>query len=474
MSELKNRITARENSGATVGPRARMNFIPGIGTTVTVTDDSTDDEVDVTINSTAGTAGMTVADYIVFESGLSYIAIDGNTGLTMTSGADFTTVMHTVIAAATAGDVIYIKNGTYTVASAIIVNKTLSIIGAGWETDLVANNNFTAIFSISASYCYFAHMTLNASNLAAYAVHMNGGIRNEFYHVDMCYGRLDTVNVAYAIAGRGSHKFDRCIIRNAGRHGIYFGTYEYDCWVTGCTVRNNANGGITIDASGIQCMNNHVWGNQYGYLLANGAVITRVSINGDYVENNTDANIYNAGACYSTYQITVSGCIFWSLTLGNPEYDIQLGPTVGYSQYWSITGNSFVGQNFANYGIYLGTNARYCTITGNNFDDFITTPIYIGNSHNVINNNVGFRTEEHGTGLFDTSLTPTTTIVSHHCDYTPHRGDINIQFATRPAVDPGFIYISAVSSTEIEFSLFTNPAGNLGFYWSIRRTVLGI
>ena len=48
-------ITVRKNSGVVVGTRPRLNFIEGNNITITVADDATDNEVDITINSTAGT-----------------------------------------------------------------------------------------------------------------------------------------------------------------------------------------------------------------------------------------------------------------------------------------------------------------------------------------------------------------------------------------------------------------------------------
>ena len=51
------RVKARKNSaGSTFGPRARLNFIEGSGVTITVADDATNDEIDVTISASAGSS----------------------------------------------------------------------------------------------------------------------------------------------------------------------------------------------------------------------------------------------------------------------------------------------------------------------------------------------------------------------------------------------------------------------------------
>ncbi len=56
------RIAVNKNSGATVGTRRRLNFIEGAGTTLTITDDAGNEEVDITISSApaAGTVTPTM------------------------------------------------------------------------------------------------------------------------------------------------------------------------------------------------------------------------------------------------------------------------------------------------------------------------------------------------------------------------------------------------------------------------------
>ena len=48
------RVAVNKNSGATVGTRRRLNFIEGTNVTLTIADDSINEEVDVTINATGG------------------------------------------------------------------------------------------------------------------------------------------------------------------------------------------------------------------------------------------------------------------------------------------------------------------------------------------------------------------------------------------------------------------------------------
>jgi hypothetical protein len=52
------KVTIRKNSGSNVGTRHRLNFIEGSGTTLTITDDATDNEVDITIASAGGSHNL--------------------------------------------------------------------------------------------------------------------------------------------------------------------------------------------------------------------------------------------------------------------------------------------------------------------------------------------------------------------------------------------------------------------------------
>lgn len=59
------RVAVSKNSGATVGTRRRINFIEGSGATLTIADDSVNEEVDVTIAVSAGAGGGDTSGQIV-------------------------------------------------------------------------------------------------------------------------------------------------------------------------------------------------------------------------------------------------------------------------------------------------------------------------------------------------------------------------------------------------------------------------
>lgn len=52
-------VKGRKNGGSDTGTRSRINFIEGSNVTITLADDSADDELDITIAASAGSSGAT-------------------------------------------------------------------------------------------------------------------------------------------------------------------------------------------------------------------------------------------------------------------------------------------------------------------------------------------------------------------------------------------------------------------------------
>lgn len=93
------RVTVRENSGADVGTRRRLNFIEGANVTFTIADDAGDEEIDITINAASpGTGTVT--------------SVAGGTGITnspepiTTTGTVDLDIFSLATAAISAGDFI--------------------------------------------------------------------------------------------------------------------------------------------------------------------------------------------------------------------------------------------------------------------------------------------------------------------------------------------------------------------------------
>ena len=108
-------VTVRKNAGSNVGSRQRLNFVEGAGVTFTISDDSTDNEVDVQV-AASGTPAKLVPSYTIYSGaglGGPYFAQDDAGNLDY-SGSNATTVIQNAIdAIRTVGGLIFIKNGHY-------------------------------------------------------------------------------------------------------------------------------------------------------------------------------------------------------------------------------------------------------------------------------------------------------------------------------------------------------------------------
>ena len=81
-------ITVRENSGADVGTRPRLNFIEGTGVTLTVADDPANSEIDITIDAAAaGGLGDPGSNGVVVRT-----TLNTTTARTITAGSSSVTV----------------------------------------------------------------------------------------------------------------------------------------------------------------------------------------------------------------------------------------------------------------------------------------------------------------------------------------------------------------------------------------------
>lgn len=84
------RVGTRKNSAGSTFLRRRLNFIEGSNVTITVTDDSTDEEVDVTISSTGGGGGggNITTDTAWNAKGDLIVATANDTAAVLTVGSD--------------------------------------------------------------------------------------------------------------------------------------------------------------------------------------------------------------------------------------------------------------------------------------------------------------------------------------------------------------------------------------------------
>lgn len=124
------------NSGATINSASRtvLNFIEGSNITLTITDDSGGDEVDITIASSGGGGGGGIAG--IQTKTANYTVLTGDENNLFLLDASSSAVTITLPAAATAGTdfVVYFKATDITNTITIDGNSTETIDGATTQT----------------------------------------------------------------------------------------------------------------------------------------------------------------------------------------------------------------------------------------------------------------------------------------------------------------------------------------------------
>ena len=144
---------------------------------------------------------------------------------------------------------------------------------------------------------------------------------------------------------------------------------------------------------------------------------------------------------------------------------IQLEATADYC---TVTGNQCFddqGTKTQSRGIREVTGADFNVITGNNVEDNDNSAnILLTGSSTICRNNMGFVTENSGTGTINSGATSVT--ITHGLEVTPTADDISVVLAENPTNDPGNIWIDTIGSTTFIINCRSDPgSSNLDVAW---------
>jgi hypothetical protein len=110
-------------------------------------------------------------------------------------------------------------------------------------------------------------------------------------------------------------------------------------------------------------------------------------------------------------------------------------------------------------------NANNNIVVFNSFQN-TTVEVSMVDTTKVVRGNIGYVTENSGTGTINSGATTAT--VSHGCGTTPTVGQINITFAEQGTSDYGRWWVSGISSSQFTLNVSADPgASNLDFGWSV-------
>lgn len=199
---------------------------------------------------------------------------------------------------------------------------------------------------------------------------------------------------------------------------------------------NNAMHGLEIDSGShfTTAVGNNVYGNSESGITV--FLSNDVSVIGN---NATD----NGGAIYPKAGIHVSGA----------------------SQGVTLIGNNASGSATTN-PINIESGSTVEVMIGNKVTPYASTPVYLLGTLVRARDNIGFVTQNKGTGTIASGTTSVT--LNHGLNVTPVAANFNITLTALSTLDAADIYITAITSTQFTVYCRTNPStSGLNFGWKV-------
>lgn len=205
--------------------------------------------------------------------------------------------------------------------------------------------------------------------------------------------------------------------------------------VQGNTIKASVCSGVGIDV--FTSPNSNVLGNHVQQCGSHGIRVYTASI-GSIISNNVSKN--NGGAGINGDQ---DQCIY----VGNQSYDDQVVHT-------------------QTYGVLIGGTGANNTVAHNYFANNVTAAINDPGGNRFVDN-IGYKTENNGTGTIASGSTSVT--VTHGLGKTPVAADISVTPTANTTTDPGNLWVDTISSTQFNVNCRTNPGvSGMAFSWQAR------
>lgn len=221
------------------------------------------------------------------------VMTDNARGATITVPTDYATIK-SAVENASAGDTIVINAGYYNETATIVVNKSLTIIGAGANSVVVDGNGVSILFDIQADY-------VNISGITVYNATTGIRIQNSSIRVNDTIVTGCTVGIS-VIGGQYASIFDNYIHNNT-QYGIQLtgGTYML---IANNTIEYNGDG--TDNYGGI-----YLGSDRHGCVVGN--TISHNNPDGIYCPGTTDTDttviMYNNFINNTIYGIEEAGAV---------------------------------------------------------------------------------------------------------------------------------------------------------------------
>jgi len=202
----------------------------------------------------------------------------------------------------------------------------------------------------------------------------------------------------------------------------------------------------------------------YGIEMSPTDNITDILINNFKISSGTEGIALYAQNTKYIKRIIISNGILYDIAGGKGVHisdDSSGGAICTYVNVHDVTFDTFTN------GIEEANASDYNTFKNNIFIS-CTTPISAVGANTVTKLNLGYVTENGGTGTIDDGST--SDVIAHGLDYTPSAKDIVITLTENPDNTPGAIWVDTIGAANFTVNCENNPgASNLDFSWSIRR-----
>jgi len=330
------RVTVRQNSGGSGYTRRRINLIEGTGITLNIGDDVVNEEVDVTITSTGGTATSLSGSkgpytYIVFSGsavGGPYFAKNSD-GTAIYSGSEAYLVLKNAInAASTASGSVYVKAAKYALSQNIDPTfKNVDIIGEQGAYIYLKNglaldmNHQVPIDAVDMQNCNIRGLTIDGNYLnndylgaTPALIRMEGNCHNvNIENNTLINARMYTI---LAIAYTNNHLYNVNIKNNLCNGGFYNSIYylAWDTTVTGSIMGCEVTGNDVSNFADIGiCIGQAISGN-----------ITDINVHDNKVhDGTTNGTLGSGGGTNSVFGIRFEGDVLYSQIIDNNIWGVR-------------------------------------------------------------------------------------------------------------------------------------------------------
>ncbi|GAH47302.1 unnamed protein product, partial [marine sediment metagenome] len=252
----------------------------------------------------------------------------------------------------------------------------------------------------------------------------------------------------------GDAELIRCIAIGGNQEGPPFGDYGFYVWgfnikLLLCHAYYQQLAGLRTGNAGqerIQVIGGHYETCAQGLKIDAQSIANIIGIK---ASNNTSQDILIQGG--STF-VTITNCVLRSASGQNIYFD--------NADYCVLTGNVCIAATVNS--IRVDASSNYNVIVGNQVDEVIR----LDTATNIVRDNMGFITENSGTGSIASGTTAD--VIAHGLDVTPTVDDISITLAENPTADPGNIWVDTIGAANFTVRCRVNPGvSNLDFGWRV-------